>query len=273
MDDFELLGLGANASADAVRDAHRKLVRAHHPDIAEDPASAQERLKEINAAVDRIRAGKPQVAPKASPAAGDRPKHDAATARPPRASHTAREKPSEDAPRRRPSPYATARADLGAPMTLRPAPHQRGACIDRVHQEARAGRGGPDGDIRIAERIEIVGRDITVHVPGAPVRRGTCIVMPNIDLSNLRAPRFRDSVHAFSMDAGQHDAPRMSGNATRAFGGHVRVRVVAGDTEPSTDRSWAAGSRRSGFGRSPGQAHSRTPRDRSAHRPTSRDAR
>ncbi len=56
----EVLGVAPDATADEVREAYLSLVKAWHPDrFAASPAMAaraEERLKEVNAAYDRVRA-------------------------------------------------------------------------------------------------------------------------------------------------------------------------------------------------------------------------
>ncbi|MES2982458.1 MAG: DnaJ C-terminal domain-containing protein [Verrucomicrobiota bacterium] len=47
---YEVLGIGRDASAADVKKAFRKLARVHHPDVAKDKATAEEKFKEINEA-------------------------------------------------------------------------------------------------------------------------------------------------------------------------------------------------------------------------------
>jgi curved DNA-binding protein len=47
---YEVLGVGRNASEGEIRKAFRGLARKHHPDVAEDKATAEEKFKEINEA-------------------------------------------------------------------------------------------------------------------------------------------------------------------------------------------------------------------------------
>ncbi|MFC6345159.1 DnaJ domain-containing protein, partial [Nocardioides hankookensis] len=48
-DPYELLGVGRDADADAVKKAYRRLARQYHPDVNPDP-EAQEKFKEISRA-------------------------------------------------------------------------------------------------------------------------------------------------------------------------------------------------------------------------------
>lgn len=47
---YEVLGVGEDADADAIKKAYRKLAREHHPDRNPDDPEAEERFKEIQAA-------------------------------------------------------------------------------------------------------------------------------------------------------------------------------------------------------------------------------
>ena len=47
---YKLLGLSRGASQDDVQQAHRKLIRKHHPDVNPSDHSAEERFKEIQQA-------------------------------------------------------------------------------------------------------------------------------------------------------------------------------------------------------------------------------
>ena len=49
-DYYELLGIGRDASAGDVKKAFRKLARVHHPVVAADKSTAEEKFKEINEA-------------------------------------------------------------------------------------------------------------------------------------------------------------------------------------------------------------------------------
>ncbi len=49
-DYYEILGVARDASPDEIRKAFRKLARKHHPDVAADKSTAEEKFKEINEA-------------------------------------------------------------------------------------------------------------------------------------------------------------------------------------------------------------------------------
>ena len=49
-DYYEVLGVGRDASEDEIRKAFRRLARKHHPDVAEEKSTAEEKFKEINEA-------------------------------------------------------------------------------------------------------------------------------------------------------------------------------------------------------------------------------
>ncbi len=49
-DYYEVLGVGRDASGDAIKQAYRALAREHHPDVAHDKSKAEHRFKEINEA-------------------------------------------------------------------------------------------------------------------------------------------------------------------------------------------------------------------------------
>src|SRR5881398_3431890 len=49
-DYYETLGVQKTASEDEIRTAFRKLARKHHPDVAKDKATAEEKFKQINEA-------------------------------------------------------------------------------------------------------------------------------------------------------------------------------------------------------------------------------
>ncbi|MDQ6808867.1 MAG: DnaJ domain-containing protein, partial [Verrucomicrobiota bacterium] len=49
-DYYDVLGVLRNASGDAIKKAFRKLARQHHPDVAKDKKSAEEKFKELNEA-------------------------------------------------------------------------------------------------------------------------------------------------------------------------------------------------------------------------------
>lgn len=54
-DYYEVLGLPRTASPDDIKSAFRKLARKHHPDVAKDKASAEEKFKEVNEAYEVLR--------------------------------------------------------------------------------------------------------------------------------------------------------------------------------------------------------------------------
>ena len=49
-DYYETLGVSKSASDDEIKSAFRKLARKHHPDVAKDKATAEEKFKQINEA-------------------------------------------------------------------------------------------------------------------------------------------------------------------------------------------------------------------------------
>ncbi|MBO0696369.1 MAG: J domain-containing protein, partial [Verrucomicrobia bacterium] len=49
-DYYETLGVPKTATEDEIRSAFRKLARKHHPDVAKDKKTAEEKFKEINEA-------------------------------------------------------------------------------------------------------------------------------------------------------------------------------------------------------------------------------
>ncbi|HSH39362.1 MAG TPA: DnaJ domain-containing protein, partial [Chthoniobacterales bacterium] len=49
-DYYETLGVSKTASEDEIKSAFRKLAREHHPDVAKDKATAEEKFKQINEA-------------------------------------------------------------------------------------------------------------------------------------------------------------------------------------------------------------------------------
>ena len=49
-DYYEILGVSKSATADEIKSAFRKLARKHHPDLAKDKKTAEEKFKEINEA-------------------------------------------------------------------------------------------------------------------------------------------------------------------------------------------------------------------------------
>src|SRR6059036_536697 len=57
-DYYETLGVPKTATEDEIRTAFRKLARQHHPDVAKDKKTAEEKFKEINEAYEVL--GDPQ---------------------------------------------------------------------------------------------------------------------------------------------------------------------------------------------------------------------
>ncbi|MEE0706511.1 MAG: DnaJ domain-containing protein, partial [Adlercreutzia sp.] len=53
-DPYKVLGVSRDASPDEVKKAYRKKARENHPDLNPDDPGAEERLKEINEAYERI---------------------------------------------------------------------------------------------------------------------------------------------------------------------------------------------------------------------------
>ncbi len=56
-DPYKVLGLSQNATDEEVTAAYRKLAKKYHPDVNPGDKSAEERMKEINAAYDSIKSG------------------------------------------------------------------------------------------------------------------------------------------------------------------------------------------------------------------------
>ena len=56
-DPYEVLGLSRGASDDEVKKAYRALAKKYHPDLNPGDKVAEEKMKEINAAYDRIKSG------------------------------------------------------------------------------------------------------------------------------------------------------------------------------------------------------------------------
>src|SRR4030088_216704 len=57
-DYYETLGVSKTASDDEIKSAFRKLARKHHPDVAKDKKTAEEKFKQINEAYEVL--GDPQ---------------------------------------------------------------------------------------------------------------------------------------------------------------------------------------------------------------------
>lgn len=53
-DFYESLGVSKKASADEIKQAHRKLVRKYHPDRNPDDSAAEDRFKEVQQAYDTL---------------------------------------------------------------------------------------------------------------------------------------------------------------------------------------------------------------------------
>ena len=53
-DPFEVLGISSSATEDEIKDAYRKLAKRYHPDLHPGDRQAEEKMKEINEAYDRI---------------------------------------------------------------------------------------------------------------------------------------------------------------------------------------------------------------------------
>jgi molecular chaperone DnaJ len=54
-DPYKVLGVSSNASNDEIKAAYRRLVKQYHPDLNPGNDEAAEKMKEINAAYDRIK--------------------------------------------------------------------------------------------------------------------------------------------------------------------------------------------------------------------------
>src|SRR5689334_16275362 len=54
-DYYSVLGVPRDASEEDIKKAFRKLARQHHPDVAKDKKTAEERFKEINEAYEVLR--------------------------------------------------------------------------------------------------------------------------------------------------------------------------------------------------------------------------
>ena len=53
-DPYKVLGVSRDATPDEVKKAYRKKARENHPDLNPDDPNAEERLKKINEAYERI---------------------------------------------------------------------------------------------------------------------------------------------------------------------------------------------------------------------------
>ncbi len=53
---YDILGIPSSATDDEVKKAYRRLAKQYHPDIHPDPALAEKKMAEINAAYDEIQA-------------------------------------------------------------------------------------------------------------------------------------------------------------------------------------------------------------------------
>ena len=56
-DPYEVLGVSRDASDEEVKKAYRKLAKQYHPDVNPGDKTAEEKMKEINAAYDAIKNG------------------------------------------------------------------------------------------------------------------------------------------------------------------------------------------------------------------------
>ena len=56
-DPYEVLGVSRDASDDDIKKAYRKLAKQYHPDVNPGDKTAEEKMKEINAAYDAIKIG------------------------------------------------------------------------------------------------------------------------------------------------------------------------------------------------------------------------
>ena len=56
-DPYEVLGVNRDASDEDIKKAYRKLAKQYHPDVNPGDKTAEEKMKEINAAYDAIKNG------------------------------------------------------------------------------------------------------------------------------------------------------------------------------------------------------------------------
>ena len=165
MSDYSILGLSPGATAEEVKKAHRKLVKEHHPDRAGDGAT--ETLAKVNAAYDRIKAGKPDLGKNQGPAtspftyedftkAAEAAQAKAAREAQARADQRARQQAQADAAARRQqrqgsqgraNPHARDFSQ-DASRHSRPGATHRYSRFERDAENATMGRGSAGGDTR-----------------------------------------------------------------------------------------------------------------------------
>ena len=56
-DPYEVLGVSRDASDEEVKKAYRQLAKKYHPDVNPGDKTAEEKMKEVNAAYDAIKSG------------------------------------------------------------------------------------------------------------------------------------------------------------------------------------------------------------------------
>ena len=56
LDPYAVLGVPPSATDDEVKKAYRRMAKKYHPDIHPEPAIAEKKMAEINAAYDQIQA-------------------------------------------------------------------------------------------------------------------------------------------------------------------------------------------------------------------------